>query len=314
MSATKIPTGAPRPTDLTTTPPENPNAATSTMSAGQAQSSAAALHAAAGTDGTDRLDGSPNQVAKQDVPEGPIHNKYALTQDQGGFIKGLLKAILKVIWAVGGDSDKVDGISRIENKDIQKLLPNLKPGDVILNGNNGGLSHAAMYVGDGEIIHSMATTKTMRGKGGAVWDAIKDVFGFGPKDSKTGVIREGFGEFLDRFERDTYVILRREELEPDQVQKGVAHLESLVGKPYDYDFSSGDDEYYCTELVLEYLDASLGQDNSTVFNTEHYDYGFFKTDAIAPTNILEHSSLTPIAARESAKLNFETQLGEAKLF
>ena len=303
--------GAPRPSDIPVAPPAEQSA--SQTKATKSGEGAASLHAAAGTDGADRLDRPTTPATKPEESDAPIENKYANAKSANGFVKWLVKTILKIIWAFGGDSDKVDGIPRVKSKDIEPLIPNLKPGDIILNGNGGGLSQASMYVGDGQIVHSMATNKTMRGKAGSIWDAMKAAVGFGPKEDKTGVIREGLGEFLDRYERDTYVVVRRDDLEPEQVEKGVEHIKSLVGKSYDYDFSSGDDEYYCTELVMEYLDASLGQEHSTVFNTEHYDYGIFKADAVAPPNILEHPSLTPVAASESAKINWEDQLGEAKI-
>ena len=286
---------------------------TTTPAAMTETSAAQSVHAAAGTDSIDKLDGAPKKPESREDLKAPIENKYAKTKDSGGFMKWLLKSILKIMWAFGGEKDSVDKIPRLHSKDINPILEKLKPGDIILNGNNGGLSHAAMYVGDGQMVHSMATNKTMRGKGGAIWDAIKDMFGFGPKKDNTGVITEGFGEFLDRFERDTYVVVRQEDLDPAQIQKGVDHLKSLVGRPYDYDFSAGDDSYYCTELVLEYLDAAKGQEHSTVFNTETYDYGIFKTDAIAPNNILEHPSLTPIVASKSAEGKWANLLGDAHL-
>ena len=240
----------------------------------------------------------------------PTENKYAKTTSSSNPVKRFLKAMIKILWSKGGATDKVDGIPRLHSTDIQELLPKLQPGDVIINGNNGGLSHVAMYTGDDQLVHSMATRSTMRGLFGAIWDAIKECFGYGPMN-KTGVITEGFGEFLDRFERDTYVVVRREGLTPEQVQKGIERLNNLVGKPYDYDFSGGDDEYYCTELVLEYLDAALEKDNSTVFQTTHHNFGFFKTDGITPENILEHPHLTPIAASKSAAVNFNPWLEDA---
>ena len=241
----------------------------------------------------------------------PTENKYARTQSSGSAIKRFLQTVIKIIWTKGGSTDKADGIPRLYSTDITALLPKMRPGDIIANGNNGGLSHVAMYVGDGQLVHSMATRSTMRGVLGAIWDAIKECFGYGPMN-KTGVITEGFGEFLDRFERDTYVVLRQEDLSPRQVDKGIERLKSLVGKPYDYDFSAGDDEYYCTELVLEYLDAALEQENSTVFNTTHYNFGFFKTDGITPENVLEHPQLTPIVASKSAAINFSPWLEDAE--
>ena len=241
----------------------------------------------------------------------PTENKYRKAKPANKFVKWLVRGIIRIIWAFGGKNDKADGIPRLYGKDIKELLPTLQAGDIILNGNNAGLSHLAMYAGDGQIIHSMATEKTMRGTWGAIWDAIKACFVGVPEDEKTGVLKESLAGFLNRFERDTYIVVRREDLTAAQREAGLARLNELVGKPYDYDFSAGDDEYYCTELTVEYLDAALGREHSTVFPTTHHNYGIFKTDGIEPVNVLQHPLLTPIAASKSADVNFAPYLGNA---
>ena len=253
---------------------------------------------------------SPTEPALKKLP---TENRYAQTTSASAAVTLFLKGFLKVSWSIGGFSDSLDGIPRLHSKDIAPLLPKMQPGDIIINGNNGGLSHVSMYVGGGQIVHSMATRHTMLGLFGAIVDPLKEYFGFGPMH-KTGVITETFGGFLDRFERDTYVVLRREDLTPEQVQKGVERLKELVGKPYDYDFSANDEEYYCTELTVEFIDAALNEKGAAVFNTVHTDLGFFKTDGIEPKNILEHPLLTPIAASKSAAINFAPWLEDAEEF
>ena len=67
MSASKIPSGAPRPSDIPVAPPAEQSANQS--AATKSGEGAASLHAAAGTDGADRLEGSPTEapkVAKED--------------------------------------------------------------------------------------------------------------------------------------------------------------------------------------------------------------------------------------------------------
>ena len=242
-----------------------------------------------------------------------IANPYAAAQPANFLVRMFIRGFLKISWAFGGASDKVDGIPRLTGTQFKAAVPYLQPGDIILNGNNGGLTHLSVHVGDGQVVHSMATNETMRGVDGAIWDSIKASFGFGPKEDLTGVLKEDFGNFLDRFERDTFIVLRRPELTAAQREKGIAHLNSLVGHPYDYDFSAGDDEYYCTELALEYLDAALETRHSTIFNTEHHNYGIFVTDAIAPHNVLENPTLSPIIASKSAEIHFKAHLGEATI-
>ena len=270
-----------------------------------------ALKQASGADYSDSF--HPNEKPV-DAAEPESVNKYAQTKDAGGFIKRIVKFILGIMWSIGGKSDAEDGLPRLQSTDINPVLKNLKPGDIILNGNNGGLSHAAMYVGDGQIVHSMATHDTMRGTGGSILDALKRMVGLGPANPKTGVLKEDVGAFFDRFERDTYVVVRRDDLSETQVQQGVDKIHELIGKEYDYDFSAGDDEYYCTEVVLEYLDAALGEKNSTNFETEHHDYKILKTDAVAPTGILNHGSLTPVIANEAAMSQFSERINGIPIF
>jgi len=247
-------------------------------------------------------------------PSDPTEDKYKESGPSSNFIRRLLQGIIKIIWTMGGKKDKADGIPRIYGEDVQALLPTLQSGDIILNGNNGGLSHLAMYAGDGVIIHSMATHETMRGLGGAIWDSFKRCFGCGPKVENTGVLKETLADFLDRFERDTYVVVRRNDLTEAQRGLGVARMNELVGKTYDYDFSAGDDAYYCTEIALEFLDAAFETEDSTIFATTLHNYGIFKTNGIEPVNVLEHGNFTPIAASKSADINFAPYLGKARSF
>lgn len=271
----------------------------------------AALKQASGADYSDSFQASSSP---EETPSTEPINKYAQTTDANGLVKRIVKFILGILWSIGGKSDAEDGLPRLGSRDIQPILKDLKPGDIVLNGNNGGLSHAAMYVGDGQIVHSMATNDTMRGTQGSILDSIKRMFGFGPENPKTGVFKEGLGEFFDRFERDTYVVVRRDDLSDEQVSKGVDKIHGLIGKGYDYDFSAGDDEYYCTEIVIEYLDAALGKKDSTNFETEHHDYKILSTDAVAPEGILKHESLTPVIANAAALGEFSERLEKIPIF
>ena len=65
--------------------------------------------------------------------------------------------------------------------------------------------------------------------------------------------------------------------------QGVAKIESLVGKDYDYDFSAGDDDYYCTEIVMEYLEEAKGKENAPIFTTTHEKYPGLLDRQITPT-------------------------------
>ena len=246
------------------------------------------------------------------VTEDADVNLYAQEKDYGGFFKGLMKFLIKLVWPVGGGEDD---IPRVMGKDIELAVKDMKPGDIILNGNNGGLSHAAMYVGDGDIVHAMATEKANLGVLGSLWNTIsmpvKKLFG---ATEKIGVIKESAAEFFERYPRDTYVIMRDPQITPEQASQGVAKIESLVGKDYDYDFSAGDDDYYCTEIVMEYLEEAKGKENAPIFTTTHEKYpGLLDRQIVDPKNMLVSSALEPVIANDAAQRNFSDNLGAASI-
>jgi hypothetical protein len=176
--------------------------------------------------------------------------------DAGRLTKLTLRSLLKLMWSRGGGSD---AFPRVWGRDLEALLAKLQPGDVVVMGNGGELSHVGLHVGQGTLVHSMATEHTMRGLLGSLWDALRrPLWALLGKKEKTGVIEEEMADFFDRYERDTWVVVRREGLSSEQQQAGVAHVRTLVGKAYDYDFSPGDDEYYCSELILEFFEAAGG--------------------------------------------------------
>lgn len=181
-----------------------------------------------------------------------------MSEDASGPVKVFMRFLLKLGWSVGAGGD--DEYPRLYSADLGDLPSRMVAGDVVLLGNGGGLSHVAMSTGGGMMIHSMATEQTMRGWLGTFWDAFRRPWWWlTGREEKTGVIRETLGDFLDRYERDAYCVLRRPGLDEAQRARGVERLESLIGKAYDYDFSHGDDEYYCSELVVEFFEAALGE-------------------------------------------------------
>ena len=223
-----------------------------------------------------------------------------------------MKFLIKLVWPVGGGEDD---IPRVMGKDIELAVKDMKPGDIILNGNNGGLSHAAMYVGDGDIVHAMATEKANLGVLGSLWNTIsmpvKKLFG---ATEKIGVIKESAAEFFERYPRDTYVIMRDPQITPEQASQGVAKIESLVGKDYDYDFSAGDDDYYCTEIVMEYLEEAKGKENAPFSPQPMRSILVSWTDRLSTRkNMLVSSALEPVIANDAAQRNFSDNLGAASI-
>jgi hypothetical protein len=249
---------------------------------------------------------TPNALTlSQDTYEGPasgqtpaaLVDKYNATTDGSSFTKSVMEFLIRLTWKMGSSS-VFENPKRLTTDSVTPILDQLKPGDIILNGSGGGLTHAAVYTGNGEIIHSMATNTTGRGFLGAVWDTVKRTFGHQPEN--VGVLKEKLGDFFDRYPRDTMVVMRDENLSTAQRNRGVENIDKLVGQGYDYDFTAGDDTYYCTEIGIEFLKAAQGQ--APTFNTTHHSVPMiWSSDVVEPPNMYENQSLTPVLASETAR-------------
>jgi hypothetical protein len=127
--------------------------------------------------------------------------------------------------------DQIPPISREDRLKLQRVL---QPGDVIQCGNNGSFVHAAFYLGDDRIVHALAQA------------------GFGK--SMIGVLEESLTEYLDRVDRDKFVVLRPR-WTTEGLRTGIAYAREQVGKGYDTVFvTDADDRFYCTELVYKVLE------------------------------------------------------------
>lgn len=223
----------------------------------------------------------------------------------------LLRVLLKIAWSVGGQADAVDGLPRLTAASTARLGPLLRPGDFVLLGNNGRLTHVGVHVGSGDLVHAMATEKTMRGWWGSLWDAVKRTLGAGERD--VGVIREPLGRFLDRYERDTWVVVRCPGLPDDAATRGLDRVLGLIGRPYDYGFRARNDELYCTELVDEFLRAALGEGAPALETTHHRVPMLLDERVIEPVAVLKHPALGAVAANAAASTNYAEWLGKAEI-
>lgn len=125
---------------------------------------------------------------------------------------------------------KPDTTPRITADQITELKSVLKPGDLILCGNNKSFIHAILYIGDDVIIHSLASSNSK------YW----------------GVLRETLGEYLYRSERDKFLVLRSKNFDMNEFSKTVDYANKQIGKKYDTLFlMNSDTKFYCTELVYQ---------------------------------------------------------------
>lgn len=128
-------------------------------------------------------------------------------------------------------SDSVPPLSGRENS---ILLSKLQPGDVILCGNDGSFIHGALYVGDGKVVHALATQPDMM-------------------NAFRGVVEESWETYTRRSERDTVVVLRSQ-LSSSDVQRVIRYARAQLNKGYDSLFlNSSDERFYCIELVFKAL-------------------------------------------------------------
>lgn len=128
-------------------------------------------------------------------------------------------------------SDSIPPISTQEN---QALLAKLQPGDVILCGNDGSFIHGALYIGNGKVVHALATQSDMM-------------------DRFRGVVEESWETYTQRSERDTLVVLRSQ-LNASDLQRVINYARAQQGKGYDSLFLNASDErFYCIELVWKAL-------------------------------------------------------------
>lgn len=124
-----------------------------------------------------------------------------------------------------------DNVPPISAAELQTLTAKLQPGDLILCGNDQSFIHGILYIGQGQIIHALATQPDM-------------------PDRFRGVVRESLATYTARSERDTFVVLRPKNQTPADIAKAVNFAQQQVGKGYDSLFlNASDEKLYCTELV-----------------------------------------------------------------
>lgn len=110
-----------------------------------------------------------------------------------------------------------------------------RPGDVILWGGPDSFVHGSLYLGNGEIVHALASNTPA-----------------GPEAQ--GVFRESIRKYTSRVERNRAVVMRVKHFTEADNQAAMAYVLKQVGKPYDNIFRTHDEAaFYCTELVWQAL-------------------------------------------------------------
>jgi|GEM_PF-2028455 len=187
----------------------------------------------------------------------------------------------------------------------------LKPGDIILCGNDDSFVHAIVHLGEGRIVHALAQehwdrkpTWVDRAVEGAA-DAIArlpvgkeargrwaDAVRVTPRSMSggIGVIQETVDSYFARSARDNIVVLRNPGLTPAQLEAMRGNALSHVGKAYDYAFSTFDGKrMYCTEVVANALAAS-GVRVPTMMGAS----GSFKREVVLNETLVKAPGFVPV--------------------
>jgi len=153
-------------------------------------------------------------------------------------------------------------LHKLKGHEIRKILEVLEKGDILLRRWDGYLNtfftpgfwaHAGLYVGDNKAIHALGH----------------------------GVVKE---DILDFCRADSMAVMRLKDGHPD---KAVEFAHKCLGHEYDYQFESGNDQYYCSELCDVCHDR--------VFKEEY-------------ETIAGNSILTPDALRKSDKVELVIEI------
>jgi len=148
-------------------------------------------------------------------------------------------------------------VHRVKGEDVRKIFEVIQPGDILLRKFDQYLNtifdgsfwaHAGIYVGDNQVVHSVSD----------------------------GCKKE---DILNFCRADAIAILRRKDGVTSQITKGLMLTEMHI--PYDYDFNSANDDYYCTELV-DVVNDHLFKDDYQMIKGNHVlaPDGMFKSNTV----------------------------------
>lgn len=118
----------------------------------------------------------------------------------------------------------------LNDQDIETAREKIKEGNIVLVGDfkyasalfiGGPVTHALLYIGNGKFVHAVAA-------------GVEEI------DSDT---------VFQKY--DTMVILRPKNIDQEKTSKAIEYAKTQIGKPYDFEFSSDEDKFFCSELVLK---------------------------------------------------------------
>ena len=186
------------------------------------------------------------------------------------------------------DSSKPDnGIPKLTVSQIEQMRQHLKPGDALLNGNNGSFIHGIVYVGQDADLQAQLERKwnlpagSLHDQGIIIHALASDhpavINGVTLPEAGTGVVLDTLESFVQRHPRDLMVAMSPTRMTDADRRAVVAAAKAEIGKPYDYVFDPTDESrMYCTKLVEHSLES--------VANAPRIDRQLFPLASIPGTN------------------------------
>ncbi len=160
-----------------------------------------------------------------------------------------------------------DQVPAITASSFQELKSQLQPGDIVLCGNNGSFVHGLIYLGNDQIIHALAQLNQ--------------------KGEFLGVIKETLSGYVQRVQRDQFLVLRKPGITAADVQKVSAYAHDQLGKGYDSLFLlSTKDRLYCTEILYHAL-QQISQAPRIFAHRAKYGWDLFTVEDIMDSPDLE---------------------------
>lgn len=154
----------------------------------------------------------------------------------------------------------------IESKEINNLTSKLKPGDIIMTGNNGSFIHGIIFVGKDKDLQAQLEKKWNLAPGtldkehmimhslAADHGADMELDGkkFHQPPGGTGVIIDTIERYTGRNPRDVMIAVEVNGATEADRKSVIAEGKKMIGRGYDNGFNTFDDrDIYCTEFVYK---------------------------------------------------------------
>ncbi|MGV3523057.1 MAG: hypothetical protein ACO1RX_02475 [Candidatus Sericytochromatia bacterium] len=159
-----------------------------------------------------------------------------------------------------------DELPPIDSRELSDLKANLKPGDIIMTGNNGSFIHGIIYVGQDKALQEQLEKKwqlapgTLNGEGLIIHSLAADHGAEVEINGKkvyqpaggTGVIIDTIERYNARNPRDVMIAVGVQGATEADRKAVVEEGKKMVGRAYDNGFNTFDDrDIYCTEFIYK---------------------------------------------------------------